>query len=439
MKIRLGLVGPADAVKLIGEVVAEYGDTFDYITITQTIHTENIEAMLEAVRNNIEHVDVFIFSGRLPYTIATNHLDIAKPCFYVPHNTSCLYKTLWQAKEAGVPLDKISFDMINPKEIYEALDEVGLQDATVYTSEYEEGSEVNPVDLARWHYDLWKSKKINVAITCIYSSHQVLVEKGVPSFRALYPRSAIRQTLEEAIHEVTQNRLKVMQISVILFNIDNFSRVVKNRGSEYAVQKVKLELLNLLLDFARTIQGSVFTFGGDDYIIFSTRGAIISGTEDYSNMAVMEEVRRKLDLTISCGIGFGKTVYGSELNARIGLSHAKDAGGDCVYIVEEDGSMRGPLGKPTMLSYSMNSDAGTVKMAGEIGLRSSHINKLKAIRESIGEEKISASKLAAYLNVTERSARRILGILAARGYAVEAGEETSGKKGRPRKAYYIKL
>lgn len=439
MKIRLGLVGPADAVKLIGEVAAEYDDTFDYITITQTIHAENIATMIDSIRKNIEHVDVFIFSGRLPYTIVTNNLDISKPCFFVPHNTSCLYKTLWQVKEAGIPLDKISFDMISPKEINEALDEVGLHDTTVYTSEYEEGSEVNPVELARWHYDLWKSKKINVAITCIYSSHQVLAEKGVPSFRALYPRAAIRQTLEEAIHEVTRNRLKVMQIAVILFNIDNFSRVVKNRGSEYAVQKIKLELLNLLLDFARNIQGSVFTFGGDDYVIFSTRGAIISGTDDYRNMAVMEEVRGKLDMTISCGIGFGKTVYGSELNARIGLSHAKDSGGDCIYIVEEDGSLRGPLGKSTMLRYSMNSDAEAVRIAGEVGLRSTHISKLKAIRDKIGEEKISASKLATYLNVTERSARRILGILAAGGYAVEAGEETSGKKGRPRKAYYIKL
>ncbi len=439
MKIRLGLVGPVDAVKLIGEVATEYGDTFDYITITQTIYTENIAAMIEAISKNIEYVDVFIFSGRLPYTIVTNHLDIPKPCFFVPHNTSCLYKTLWQVKEAGIPLDKISFDMISPKEICEALDEVGLQDSTVYTSEYEEGSEVNPVDLAQWHYDLWKSKKINVAITCLYSSHQVLIEKGVPTFRALYPRAAIRQTLEEAIHEITRKRLKVMQIAVILFNIDNFSKVVKNRGSEYAIQKVKLELLNLLLDFARTIQGSVFTFGGDDYIIFSTRGAIVSGTEDYQNMAIMEEVRRKLDMTISCGIGFGKTVYGSELNARIGLSHAKDSGGDCIYVVEEDGSLRGPLGKSTMLHYNMSNDADVVKLAGEVGLRSTHISKLKAIRENIGEERISASKLATYLNVTERSARRILGMLAKKGYAVEAGEETSGKKGRPRKAYYIKL
>jgi len=439
MKIRLGLVGPDDAIKLISDVIKEYEDTFDYVTLTQTIYTENIAGMINNIKEHIEKVDVFLFSGQLPYTIVTNNLDIPRPCFFVPHNTTCIYKTLWQIREEGIPLDKISFDMIKPKEITEALHEVGLEESTVYASEYEEGKELDPMDIAEWHFNLWKSGKIGAAITCLYSTYQALKAKNVPSFRALYPKATIRQTLEQIINDIARKRLKVMQIAVMLVNIDNFNAIAKSRGSEYAVQKIKIELLNILLDFAQTIQGSVFSFGGDDYIIFTTRGALLSGTNSYSNISLMNQVRQDLKISISCGIGFGKTVYESERNARFGLSYAKDASGDCIYVVEEDGSMTGPLGKPYMLNYSLRTQAEIVKIANSIGLSSTHVSKLRSIRDQIGEETISASKLAPYLNITERSARRILKILADKGYAVEVGEEASGKKGRPRKTYSLNL
>lgn len=439
MRIRLGLVGPGDATRIMEEVVSEYGDTFEAKILPHTILIDSTQGMIDTVSKNVDAVDVFVFSGLLPYTIAINSLDIPKPCFYVLHNASCIYKTLWHLKEEGISLNRISFDMMNPREVREALYEVGLEDARIYNWEYEKGTEVDPQELADWHYGLWQSGKITAAVTCLYSTHKLLQERGVPSFRALYPKAAIRQTLEEVVHEVAKNRLKATQIAVALFNIDNFAASVKRFDSEYDIQKVKLSLLNLLLDFAQTIQGSLFSFGGDEYIVFSTRGAMVSGTREYTHMPFMDKIRENLSISISCGIGFGKTVYGSEMNARIGLSHAKSAGGDCVFIVEEDGSLSGPLGKPSMLHYSLKNDAEVVRIAAEVGLSATYISKIKAIGREIGEDAFDAKKLAPFLNVTERSARRIIHALVDKGYAREVGEETSGRKGRPRKVYAINL
>lgn len=439
MKIRLGLVGARDAIRFITEVVQENEQNFEYLSIPYTNLRRDIEGMINLVKSNIQIVDAFVFSGLIPYNIALNRLDIPKPCFYIPHNAACIYKTLWQMREEGVPLDKISFDMISKKDIHEALHEVGLKNTAIYNREYEEDKEIDPQELANWHSELWRSGKINAAISCLYSTHQILTKNGVPAYRVLYPKSVIRQTLEEVIYEMTNKRLKTTQIAVTLINIDDFSSTIKRYNSEYEIQKIKLKLLSILLDFAQTIQGSLFSFGGDEYIIFTTRGAIVSGTVDYTSTPFMEQVWEELSITISCGIGFGKTVYGSEMNARVGLSHAKNAGGNCVFIADEDGSVTGPVGKSSMLHYSLSNNGDILKIANEIGLSATYISKLKSIREQIGEEKIHAKKLAPYLYVTERSARRILSILAEKGYAEEIGEETSGKKGRPRKVYFINL
>jgi predicted ArsR family transcriptional regulator len=47
--------------------------------------------------------------------------------------------------------------------------------------------------------------------------------------------------------------------------------------------------------------------------------------------------------------------------------------------------------------------------------------------------------MAYYLNITERSSRRILGLLCESGYADEVGEEKASNRGRPRKVYRLKL
>ncbi len=439
MKIRLGLVGPTDAINLISEVIDEHEDTFECISMVHTIYRESISEMIAAVDDSLDRVDALLFTGEMPYTIVSNRLQLRKPSFIVPFNTACVYKVLWHIIESGISLDRISFDMIEPKEIYETLLEVGLNKPEVYTSQYEPGKEVDPMVMADWHYNLWKEGKINAAITCLYSAYRVLKEKGVPAFRAIYPKATIRQTLEDIIHEITKNRLKIMQIAVVLVNIDNFNKVVKKSGSEYFIQKTKLELYNILLDFAQSIQGAVFSFAGDDYIIFSTRGSILNGTMDYKNMSFVDEVRDKLDVTISCGIGFGKTVYDSEKSARTGISHAKAAGGNCIYIVEDDGSLTGPLGQENMLRYSLHYSEETLDTARAAGISAAYVQKLKAIREALGEDTVSASKLASYLKVTDRSARRIISNLVKTGFAQVASEENPGRKGRPRKIYSINL
>lgn len=436
MKICLGLIGPKDAVQLITEVLEEYTDKFAYKALPYSILQE--KNLLEIVKNKGQGIDVFLFSGLLPYKMAIEGLPIKKPCFYIPYNAVCIYKTLWYMKEEGFPLDDISFDMISKKAIQEALQEVGLRGTTVYNQEYQEGKDITPWDLASWHKDLWESGKIRAAITCLYSTHQLLKKWGIPSFRVLYPKAVIRQTLEQIIFDITNRRLKATQIAIMLINIDNFTTVIKEHNSEYVLQRIKLKLLNILLDFAQSIQGAVFSFGGDEYIIFTTRGAISTGTLAYTSTPLLKQVKEELSIGISCGIGFDRTVYGSEMNARVALSYAKESGGEAIFLVDEDGSITGPIGKSSP-EHRPELDEEISKIAHQVRLNPTYIRKLKSIQEQIGEERIHAKKLASYLNVTERSARRILNILCEKGFAKEIGKEPSGKKGRPKNIYRIHL
>jgi len=441
MRIKLGLIGPKDALSLIEGVLKETENLkiFDYTNFEFTITKHSEEDLESIIENNTHLVDAFIFSGIVSYNIAKKLINISRPYYFISHNSTFLYKALWHLKEREIPLDRISFDMMKATDIQEALDEVGLSKTKVYHYEYNENKKVNAEEIADWHYGLWASGKTSAAISCLSLTNQILDQKGVPAFRLIYPKSMIRNTLDYISQDFNNKILRATQIAVVLINIDNFSKTIVESHSEYTIQKIKLELFNLLLDFSKDVQGAVFNFAGDEYILFATRGALVAGTNHYEKMSFMQQIRDKLPITVSFGIGLGKTVYSSVMNARMSLSYAKESGGDCGYLIEEDKSIKGPLGKDLMLQYSLVNDNEIIKIAKTVGVSATYISKLKSIRQVIGEEVISSNTLAPYLNMTERSARRILGVLFEKGYAEIVGEESSGSRGRPRKLYKMKF
>jgi len=64
---------------------------------------------------------------------------------------------------------------------------------------------------------------------------------------------------------------------------------------------------------------------------------------------------------------------------------------------------------------------------------------LKSIIKKRLKEEISASELAQYMQITPRSARRILNELEVNGLALVVAEESPRATGRPRKIYKLLL
>lgn len=434
MKLRLGLTGAQDSVKKMREVAEEYSCRADFVYLPYTNKKETVNL----VKNNMDKVDVFVFSGIVPYNIATKNLEIPKPCLYVPHKGTCIYKVLWKIKEDGIPITDISFDTIEEKEVKEIFQELGVKGNHIYTKVYE--GDVDYDEMAMYHYRLWREGKTTAAVTCLFTTYKRLKEWGVPAYRATITKSLIRHIIENAIYEGTEKRLKANQIAVLIADIDDFSKIIKNYVSEYEIQKLKIKLYEILLNYAQSTHGSLFTFGGDEYLIFTTRGALEHTTGGYRTIPLLNSVRNSLDIEISCGVGYGKTAYEAEVNARIGLHYAKDRVGGCAFLVTDERHVMGPIGEENYLEYSIsNNDRDILELSEKIGISSAYISKLRSVIDEMGESTINSKDMAYYLNITERSARRILGVLCETGYADEIGEEKMSTRGRPRKVYKLKL
>ncbi|KJS85619.1 MAG: hypothetical protein JM58_08160 [Peptococcaceae bacterium BICA1-8] len=435
----VGVVGPKDTVEIIMEVAAEFKEHGKQFSTTALVY-ENEDETLDLLAKFDNTVDVYLFTGQVPFFIAKNHGALKKPAVFIPRTGTGLYRTLLDISyHYGLALNKLSFDTFNQATVFETFTELRLPREEIYVKELSENSQVK--DLVDFHADLWKKQKICAAVTCLYSVYEKLNLMGIRVFRIVPTKSLIRENLNYAINEGRTQILKATQIAVVLIKINNFGNLFKDFYSGYKMAQLKLKIHQLMVEYSEKTQGSFYYPGGDEIFVFSTRGVIEDQTENYSKSSLLNDMRDELpELNIGIGIGFGKTANEAEANARIALQQAKDAGGNSAFIIMDDGKSVGPIGNGETLEFEWRTDDENLNMASQkTGIKTSTLTKINSALTHLKRNTITAQELSHYLKMTPRSARRILNTLEEHGQATKVGEENRSQKGRPSSLYRIYL
>jgi predicted transcriptional regulator len=108
------------------------------------------------------------------------------------------------------------------------------------------------------------------------------------------------------------------------------------------------------------------------------------------------------------------------------------------YLVNDIGEQIGPMvsGKSVVMSGpSPNAE----EMGRRLGISPANLQKMMNLQEKRGISRFSSADLAFYLNITPRSAGRILSRLAAHGGADVVRSDQPNSKGRPYKIYDVDL
>ena len=119
-----------------------------------------MKKFIEKLTANKQDVDMWLFSGQIPYGYAKKWAGISQPMFYVPSSGSSLYKTLlhitYQQKMA---FDRLSFDTFHPAELERVFKESEIDFQPKYLMHYEE--EISTDEVVGYHYELWKKRRDN--------------------------------------------------------------------------------------------------------------------------------------------------------------------------------------------------------------------------------------------------------------------------------------
>lgn len=436
MEIRVAVIGPYD---LLDEVL-RMAATFPTLALLP-LGYKDVQEVKQLVLQCKDEVDVFLFAGPIPYQIARDHVGDPKPMVYLPYNGTSLYRVFFQLlREYGALFTdrrlRFSIDVLNLQEVEQRLEELSILVDHMYVKEYELGQSAE--DILRFHYDLWTSKKVDAIFTCVASVYWELTRLGIPCYRVTPTKTTIQDGLHRAQIEGKNLQLSDTQIAIGIINIENI--VKKWSASEYELQRKKIAIQEILIDYGEEIQALMNWPDRNEVIFVTTRGVIERTTSMFTRFPLLEKIVNRLNISASIGIGLGRTANEAQSKASEALSKAKSGDGGSCFIAMHDGNVVGPLGKEFHLAYSLRSnDPERLDAARKSGLSIGTINKLISFCHNYGSSQITAADLASRFGVSLRSARRILSKLEQSHLAVVVGEEQPLCKGRPRQMYELRL
>ncbi|MED4784886.1 transcriptional regulator [Brevibacillus choshinensis] len=434
MEIKVAIIGPHDLV----EDVLQVARSFPNLSLIPFGY-KNVKETAELARKSSEEADVLLFAGPMPYQIAREHVEAQKPMIFLPHNGTSLYRAFFhwlRDKQCADERLRFSIDILRKEDVMERLDELEIRFEKVHVMDYH--TDLETEEIMQFHYGLWQNGEIDAIFTCVNAVHKQLIERGLPCYRIVPSKMLIHDCLSQALLEGKSVQLKDTQLAIVIISLDSLSH--NWNTSEYDVQRKKLAVQQILIDFGEEIQALMNWSERDEITFVSTRGVIERTTHNYSHYPLLDQVVNQLNLTASIGIGLGRTANEAESKAREALAKAKASGGRSCFIVIHDGNVVGLSGKEVQFEYSVRSDdPERLQLARKTGLSVGTINKLISYCQNYGSSKVTAAELANAFGITIRSARRILSKLEQCQIAVVVGEEQPMSRGRPRQLFDLLL
>ena len=427
--MKIGIIGPKDSVTKVKTIINKI---FPEILINIYIEEKIIDALKVFDKCQDENNGIIFTGIGVMKSILNSNKVIKKEYEYIPRSGSSIFKALWEMKQYGILPKTISIDVTSDFLLNETLEELEISFDKIYSLPY--SSLLSEEEYLEFHEKRYLSGQSEAIITAYGSVYTSLKEKKYPVFRLSPTNIQVRETVEKLISKIKTQIISDSAIAVQVIKLTSPATSL----CQYEMQKNKGFFEIDLLEYVKKIQGSLFNFGRDEYIIFSTRGAI-KNRENMIDFLEILKIKTKSNFTIFTGIGYGSTSYIAEMSARKALNNSISYNKPSLFIMDGN-EVSGPIGEKSELFYDIKiSDKKVIKIAETSGVNVLHIVKLISLSQKTKKNEFDSQEVAAYLNITERSARRILKKLVENNFATLYGKEAPKGGGRPKNIIKINI
>ncbi|WP_339226768.1 hypothetical protein NSQ77_14615 [Oceanobacillus sp. FSL K6-2867] len=430
MKVRIGIIGPADSVEKIMYIVKEFPDAvFDAYTY------ENAEEIDKIMAENGHTYDQWFFSGEVNYSYAIEKKLIEEDRASFPQLYGfSFFGTLLEAQFEGDRVyNSFSIDTVKKEKMDKILSFFQFDRLNYYNSPLTGYQYIS--DLVDFHKKHYENGQTDIALTPLRKVYTKLKELEIPVYRVKPSYLAIKLSLQILIERAQTNRYKKAQMAVIGFQAGFNSNAEDDLHYSFKLKHRELELRRVLLHLTEKVNGSLMQIGDGLFFIFTTRGEMKLQTEnDLSSLIVDMKAQANIHLLIS--IGYGETVSQAEQHVRFGFRNHKHEE-QSIIVVEDDYSISVKDASNQTLSYQ------TIQLGeewkGKIkNISPGVVSKIAAYANQSGKPEFTTNDVARWIHSTERNGRRIIREMEKYGIVEQCGEVQSGARGRPRRVFRFK-
>ncbi|WP_022663317.1 hypothetical protein [Paucidesulfovibrio longus] len=422
MSLTIACIGPSDSLAVIGEAFGRFFPNLGFRAYVR----ERTEDSWEVLEQSQSECDGILFSGIGVQEAAKARGSVTKPHAQIERGAYSLLRVFSEIQRSGQPFGRVSIDVVADQVLREVIREFGVPFDQVHSMPF--AVHHREQEYRDRHRELLDSGQADLAITGFGSVFRELQDTGYPVFRMLPSALQVRETVELLLADISTRNLRSAGIAIQIVRLHGEAEQSVN---QYDQMKDEGRFYLQLLEYVRMIQGSLFSFGKREYVIFSTRGVIESPVH-LDMFTRLLAWGRNNNLLFSSGIGIGATAFEAEKAARNALANGRRLPQGGVFLMHGE-QLRGPLGESDELRFRTRvQDAAQLRMAEEIGISPSALDRIRSIMESTGKSTFDSADLAACLGISERSARRMLKKFLDGGHARLVGKENAHQVGRPK-------
>ncbi|MDY0394340.1 hypothetical protein ACFSMW_08860 [Virgibacillus halophilus] len=380
--------------------------------------------------------DIYLFTEVAGLLAAKKLIEKKKlPVVHVPIDTYMVLSSLYQAKTAyeNLPLGKVSIDVPPCTHIEEMLLDLRFTKSFILTYGDIGNTDFDCSKIVEHHKQLWEQGKINHVLTSLYEVHEQLNRLQIPNHCMPIPSKNIKEALEESQSVASLNQSISAQVVAAFIRIKN-AQALEDKYGEAEVLDYQKKLFAILESFAAKVEASIFE-NEKQVVLFGTRSLLDYLANHLRHLPLLFEIEQEIRNPVAIGFGFGLTAKQAALHASLAIRACEEMQGSSCYIVNDRKETIGPLGvkKHFNTSELYHALIHGARLNNELSYSFIDFINFR------NNEPFSSQDIAAYYQVTKRSAERTINKLLHGEVIKVVGKERPYAKGRPRKLFQINM
>ncbi|MDL2263450.1 hypothetical protein LJC31_02240 [Synergistaceae bacterium OttesenSCG-928-I11] len=438
MSTTIGIVGPERSIVKIRDAIEERVMYVQPVLLPYDRFPEAVDILRERQGS----LDCVLFSGSTPYRYASHYLQPTCPWEYLPQSQLSLVCSLMQAVYIkGWDISRASFDSYEEALIYSAYREAGYsrEDVELYFAAFNLLDEDYIEMLCQYHRQMYETKRASCCVTGIEHVRSYLLERRIPCI-------IIQNAMEVIVQQVNKLRLDLQAKMADDAKLATVAIEIAYRAKHSAYSQSTLQVFynksgvsEQVYMYAQKLGAAVIESPGERFYLFTTKSAIQNDTDNFRRFDLLGRIMaRDIVQNAFVGVGLGNDANQSQRNAETARRAARQSGVDCLYVVQENGSMIGPITSGAGEGSRMV-DESLHRISERTGIGARTLSRLDGILRQYQVMNTTARELADLYGVNIRSMSRILLKLEQEGYVTVVGKEATAKQGRPGRIIRVNL
>lgn len=396
--IKLAILTPKNSYEKIKKSLKDIECEVKYIFYNNLYDLENLYL------KNAQKYDGIITSGPIGYEIIKNSVELLTPLYHFDISKGDLYKYLFNILKENPKIDfsRVYIDFISPnKKDYWFKDIFKKEEEPIfYKINF---SNKNLYETLKNNYtNLKNNKKMDIVLTRISNMVEFLKNEKI-SFDFLFPSEEnIKNTVLEVIKDI---------------------KILKSEKKQIIFGKL------LLNEISADIEEEIHSISKNCIVkILDKSIEILMIYEDFINSNIALNLKKKLKMNFFSGWGKGNNINEARYNAEKAYKKSKETNFEVVYLVSTNSEII-----LSEIDDEKKKNIEIIEKLKELNITKQNSEKLIELFKS--KEKVSCASLASYLDISERTANRLLLKLEENNLAISNLIKIS--RGRPKKLYQL--